>query len=75
VVATLDIDHRVVSIIQVEIARQLIGTRIANVSAVIGALFGGEELDGHRITVGSIAQTVVCATMTGRPSINAWRVA
>ena len=36
-------------------------SQLANVSAIIGALFGIKELDGHRISVEPVAQTVVCA--------------
>jgi hypothetical protein len=63
VVATLDIDYRAICIIEMEIARQLIRAWSANVPAVIGALFGSEELDGHRITVESVAQTFPFATL------------
>jgi len=75
VVATLGTDHRVISIIEIKITRQLIGAQIANVSAVIGALFGIEELDWHLITLRFVAQTTVCAMMVELPPTNALRVA
>jgi hypothetical protein len=46
-----------------------------SVTAVIGALFGIEELDWHRITVEFVAQTTVCAMMAELPPTNALRVA
>jgi hypothetical protein len=55
VIATLGIDSGVVSIVQMEKARQLLGARIARVPTVMGALFGSEEVDGHRVIGGSIA--------------------
>jgi hypothetical protein len=58
-----------------EIACQLIGARIANVSAEVGALCGSEKLDRHQVTIGAVAQTIVCATMTQLPSLKALRVA
>jgi hypothetical protein len=41
------VNSGVVSVIQREIAHQLIGARIAHVPAIMGALFGSEELDGY----------------------------
>lgn len=65
VVATLGADSGVVGVVQMEKARQLLGARIAHVPTVMGALFGSEELDGHRVIGGSIAQTFVCAIVLG----------
>jgi hypothetical protein len=48
VAAAFDTDQQVVSVIEVEIARQLIGARIARIPTVTGVLFGSKELDGHR---------------------------
>ena len=53
-------DHRVVSLIEMEIAGQFIGARIARVATVIGAVFGSEKLYGHRTT--SVAKPPVFAT-------------
>jgi len=75
VVTALDTDHCVVSVIKMEIARQLIRVWIANVPAIVGALFGSKELDGHRIPIKAVAQTFVCATKRVASEIKALRVA
>ena len=69
------IDSGVVSVSWMETARQIIGTRIAHIPAVMGVLFSSGELDRYRITVGLVAQTNVCATMAGLPPGKASRIA
>ena len=49
VIITLGIDQRLIGVIEMEVARQLIRSRVTDVSAIVTTLFGSEKLDGHRI--------------------------
>ena len=49
VIITLGIDQRLIGVIEMEVARQLIRSRVTDVSATVTTLFGSEKLDVHRI--------------------------
>ena len=45
---------QMISIIQIEIARQVIRAGIARIAAVAGTLLGGKKLDGHKLRQNSL---------------------